>query len=251
MLPPGPHSRGAFPRAPSLSDAMRERPEPSSCASRIALRIPDRGAARLPEDWRQPSRPCPTGRSRPHPSMHRSPLMSSIHDLGLSETYGAFIDNAFQPVDGPTFEARHSGTGEQVARIARCGAAEVDAAVRAAARAFPAWRATAPEERSALLLKLAAAVEADHSASLASIRSTSAGACSRPASITSSRSRSTATSRPRPSRTRDSVARFPAATWSPGASPMACAARSFRGTCPRSWRPSRSPPRSRRATRWC
>uniref|UniRef100_UPI001ABCE999 hypothetical protein n=1 Tax=Variovorax paradoxus TaxID=34073 RepID=UPI001ABCE999 len=34
--------------------------------------------------------------------------MSSIHDLGLSETYGAFIDNAFQPVDGPTFEALHS-----------------------------------------------------------------------------------------------------------------------------------------------
>jgi acyl-CoA reductase-like NAD-dependent aldehyde dehydrogenase len=87
--------------------------------------------------------------------------MSSIQDLGLSETYGAFIDNAFQPVDGPTFAALHSGTGEQIARIARCGAAEVDAAVQAAAKAFPAWRATAPEERSALLLKLAAAVEAD------------------------------------------------------------------------------------------
>ncbi|WPH24234.1 aldehyde dehydrogenase family protein [Variovorax paradoxus] len=88
--------------------------------------------------------------------------MSLSHELGLSETYSAFINNEFQPtVSGQSFEARHSSTGEQLARIARCGKVEVDAAVQAAASAYPAWRATPPEERSALLLKLAAAVEAD------------------------------------------------------------------------------------------
>lgn len=87
--------------------------------------------------------------------------MSLTTELGLSETYGAFIDNEFQPLTGAAFEARNAGTGESLARIARCGKAEVDAAVQAAARAFPAWRATSPEERCALLLKLADAVEAD------------------------------------------------------------------------------------------
>jgi len=87
--------------------------------------------------------------------------VSLTTELDLSETYGAFIDNVFQPVAGETFAAHHAGTGKTLARIARCGKSEVDAAVRAAARAFPAWRATSPEERSALLLKLADAVEAD------------------------------------------------------------------------------------------
>lgn len=87
--------------------------------------------------------------------------MNLIQELGLSETYGAFINNEFQPVTGQTFAAHHSGTGEQLARLARCDGTDVDKAVAAAAAAFPAWRATSPEERSALLLKLAAAVEAD------------------------------------------------------------------------------------------
>ncbi len=82
-------------------------------------------------------------------------------ELDLSPTYGAFINNVFQPIKGETFAANHSGTGEELARIARCGAAEIDQAVQAAAKAFPAWKATSPEERSAMLLKLAAAVEAD------------------------------------------------------------------------------------------
>jgi len=88
-------------------------------------------------------------------------IVSLASELSLSETYGAFIDNTFQPVSGETFAAVHAGTGEPLAHIARCGKTEVDAAVRSAAKAFPAWKATSPEERSALLLKLADAVEAD------------------------------------------------------------------------------------------
>ncbi|WP_307866954.1 aldehyde dehydrogenase family protein [Variovorax sp. E3] len=62
---------------------------------------------------------------------------------------------------GESFAANHASTGVSLARIARCGAADVDRAVQAATKAFPAWRATVPEERAALLLKLADAIEAD------------------------------------------------------------------------------------------
>ncbi|MBP0625273.1 aldehyde dehydrogenase family protein [Cupriavidus consociatus] len=87
--------------------------------------------------------------------------MTSTNELSLSETYGAFIDNEFRPVAGQTFPAKHAGTGETVAQLARCGRTEIDAAVQAAAKAAPAWRARSAEERAELLLKLAAVIEAD------------------------------------------------------------------------------------------
>ena len=87
--------------------------------------------------------------------------MDQPTDLQLSPSYGPFINNRFQPVAGETFAARCAGTGQELARLARCGQAEIDQAVRAAQQAFPAWRATMPEQRSALLLKLADAMEAN------------------------------------------------------------------------------------------
>jgi len=50
-------------------------------------------------------------------------------------------------------------TGEEIAEIADSDAKDVDAAVAAAARAFPSWRATPAEERSRLLLRIADLVE--------------------------------------------------------------------------------------------
>jgi len=50
-------------------------------------------------------------------------------------------------------------TGEEIARVADSDASDVDAAVAAASRAFPAWRKTAAEERSRLLMRLADLVE--------------------------------------------------------------------------------------------
>ncbi|PND17881.1 aldehyde dehydrogenase [Ensifer sp. MMN_5] len=79
----------------------------------------------------------------------------------LSEVYGAFINNEFRAVTGPTFAAKAAATGEHLADIARCGAAEVDAAVSAAKSAFPMWKAKTPEERSACLNKLADLIEAE------------------------------------------------------------------------------------------
>jgi aldehyde dehydrogenase (NAD+) len=87
--------------------------------------------------------------------------MKKLNDLGLSDVYGPFIDNEFVPVAGATFAAKNAATGERIADVARCGAKEIDAAVMAATKAFPGWKATSPEERSALLLKLAASLEED------------------------------------------------------------------------------------------
>lgn len=86
--------------------------------------------------------------------------MSLAQELALSESYGPFINNQFLPM-GSSFPAHCAGTGQRLALLARGGKAEVDAAVAAAKKAFPAWRATPAEERSTMLLKLAAAIEAD------------------------------------------------------------------------------------------
>lgn len=82
-------------------------------------------------------------------------------DIGLSESYGPFINNVFEPLRGASFPATDAGTGAHLADIARCGAAEVDRAVEAARAALPGWSALSAEERSAMLLRLADAVEAN------------------------------------------------------------------------------------------
>jgi aldehyde dehydrogenase (NAD+)/betaine-aldehyde dehydrogenase len=58
------------------------------------------------------------------------------------------------PVEDPS-------TGEVMAVTADCGPAEIDAAVRAAAGAAPAWRLTAVPERARLLRRMAALIERD------------------------------------------------------------------------------------------
>ncbi|WOI56586.1 gamma-aminobutyraldehyde dehydrogenase [Palleronia sp. LCG004] len=72
-------------------------------------------------------------------------------------------------IDGKTF----AGSGEdlpvlapaegvEIARVKAASAEEFDAAVAAARQAFPAWSATTPQERAALLLALADAIDARH-----------------------------------------------------------------------------------------
>ncbi len=84
-----------------------------------------------------------------------------VESLGISRFYGAFVNNEFLPARGTTFPAISAARGEHLADIARCGAAEVDQAVEAAEKAYPAWKALQPEERAACLLKLADAIERD------------------------------------------------------------------------------------------
>ncbi len=52
---------------------------------------------------------------------------------------------------GRTMDVRNPATGEVVDRIPRGGTADVNAAVEAAAKAFPAWASTPPSKRAALM----------------------------------------------------------------------------------------------------
>ncbi|MFE2323946.1 gamma-aminobutyraldehyde dehydrogenase [Streptomyces sp. NPDC059385] len=69
---------------------------------------------------------------------------------------GEFKDAA----DGRTTEVVNPSTGEAFATAPLSGQADVDAAMAAAAAAFPAWRDTTPSERQKALLKIADAFEA-------------------------------------------------------------------------------------------
>jgi len=82
-------------------------------------------------------------------------------DLQLRPFYGAFINGQTDGESPHRFAAINPATGEHLADIARCGAAEIDRAVRAAEGAFQGWKALSYEERSRLLHKLADAIEAD------------------------------------------------------------------------------------------
>ncbi len=52
-------------------------------------------------------------------------------------------------------------TGKEIARVNEASEEQISAAVKAAAKAFPAWAATVPKDRATLLLKLADRIEAE------------------------------------------------------------------------------------------
>ena len=72
-----------------------------------------------------------------------------------------YIDGEFRPAaDGRTTEVVNPVTGQPYATAPLSGQADVDAAMAAAAAAFPAWRDATPSDRQKALLKIADAVEA-------------------------------------------------------------------------------------------
>lgn len=75
---------------------------------------------------------------------------------------------------GQTVATLDPGSGEKIADIQDLSADEVDAAVRVANSAFPAWAALPREQRYAILLKLADAVE-QHKPIIAQIEALEAG----------------------------------------------------------------------------
>ncbi|MEU9015018.1 gamma-aminobutyraldehyde dehydrogenase [Streptomyces sp. NPDC048479] len=81
--------------------------------------------------------------------------MSDIRTL-RNYINGEFVDAQ----DGRTLPVVDPTTGEAYASSPLSGAADVDAAMAAAADAFPAWRDSTPSTRQTLLLKIADAVEA-------------------------------------------------------------------------------------------
>ncbi|SPA55712.1 aldehyde dehydrogenase family protein [Cupriavidus taiwanensis] len=70
---------------------------------------------------------------------------------------GRFVD----ALSGATIEVLNPHDGSVITHIAAAEAADVDVAVEAAARAFPAWSRMAAAQRGRLLLRLADAIEAN------------------------------------------------------------------------------------------
>ncbi|MFI2301333.1 gamma-aminobutyraldehyde dehydrogenase [Actinacidiphila glaucinigra] len=81
--------------------------------------------------------------------------MSELRTL-RNHINGEFRDAA----DGRTTDVVNPATGEVYATAPLSAAADVDAAMAAAAAAFPAWRDTTPSERQRALLRIADAFEA-------------------------------------------------------------------------------------------
>jgi aldehyde dehydrogenase (NAD+) len=71
-----------------------------------------------------------------------------------------WIDGRAVPFDGPVIEVLNPATGGVIATVPDGTAADVDGAVSAAAAAFPAWAATDPAERAAVLRRVAAGLAA-------------------------------------------------------------------------------------------
>ena len=66
-----------------------------------------------------------------------------------------------ESTDGRWIDVENPANRTLIARVPRAAEADVDIAVRAAARAFATWRSIAPRERGRLLLRIADAVEAE------------------------------------------------------------------------------------------
>ncbi|HVS30185.1 MAG TPA: aldehyde dehydrogenase [Thermoanaerobaculia bacterium] len=78
------------------------------------------------------------------------------------KTLHNFVDGELvPPVSGAYIDDVGPATGDVIAHVPDSDAADVDRAVEAARRAFPAWSGTPAAERSRLLLKLADLVERD------------------------------------------------------------------------------------------
>ena len=91
------------------------------------------------------------------------------------DTWGAFINGDFRPAaSGKTFPTFNPGNGEIIAYLAESDEEDIEAAVRAALAAFPAWKRRTGAARAKLVIKLAQLVEAN-AAKLAELESLDAG----------------------------------------------------------------------------
>src|SRR5579871_4543545 len=82
-------------------------------------------------------------------------------------SFGNYIDGAWQkPASGEYFATNNPATGDKIADVAQADAADVDAAVKAARKALPAWQALTGHQRARYLYALARQVQ-KHSRRLA------------------------------------------------------------------------------------
>jgi 1-pyrroline dehydrogenase len=81
--------------------------------------------------------------------------------LEAVKTYQQFIGGEwFDSASGETLDVINPANDQVIAKVPRSASEDVDRAVEAADKAFPAWGSATPAERSNALLKLADAIEA-------------------------------------------------------------------------------------------
>ncbi|KFE64831.1 gamma-aminobutyraldehyde dehydrogenase [Hyalangium minutum] len=85
-----------------------------------------------------------------------------------------FIDGQFVVGEGAVEDILDPATGEVLAKVPEASPAQIQAAVKAAEKAFPGWARTPPKDRATALLKLADAIEAK-GAELARLESRNCG----------------------------------------------------------------------------
>ena len=101
----------------------------------------------------------------------------------LKEKYDLYINGKWVPAsDGKTFVTTNPATCEKLAECAQATKDDVDAAVKAAWAAFPAWRDWTANDRAALLNKIADVIE-ENAEELATIESMDNGKPIRETSI--------------------------------------------------------------------
>src|SRR5712664_2607433 len=84
------------------------------------------------------------------------------------------INGRFVAGEGAEESVLDPATGEVIATVPEASAEQVSLAVEAAAAAFPAWAATVPKDRAALLLNVAQRLDAQ-AAAYASLESRNCG----------------------------------------------------------------------------
>ncbi|MDR1438866.1 MAG: aldehyde dehydrogenase family protein [Clostridiales bacterium] len=78
----------------------------------------------------------------------------------LKKSYKLFIGGKWKDAsDGAAYDVYSPASGERLTQCAQATAADVDEAVQAAWKAFPAWKRTSPAERQALLNKIAGIID--------------------------------------------------------------------------------------------
>ncbi len=85
----------------------------------------------------------------------------TIDEAILPRHRDLYYDGAWQKPQGGYLDTLDPATGESLGPCAEANAADVDAAVQAAHRAFRTWRNTKPLERAALMRKVAAVLRAN------------------------------------------------------------------------------------------
>jgi aldehyde dehydrogenase (NAD+) len=79
------------------------------------------------------------------------------------ENYKLFIGGKWvDATDGKTFKSYNPSNGEFLATCAEAGKEDVDLAVKAAKKAFETWKDVSPQERAAMLLKIADLIDANN-----------------------------------------------------------------------------------------